>query len=440
MNGSCLVLISLRNSFNKTATQLTLKVMRNGFTTNFFLPALLPVLCLLPIWEPAATQDLVLPRNQIVVVGKLIGQDDPRQLTLLINNHTFPLEGGGNAKPFELIRRSPQLLSVFFQLPTSENRPVAPSSLDLHPRGVDFRFLPTERSLISAIILEEVDYATLESELSAEDIQKATNSFRILPVKPESNTVEMICYNFAHPILRERAVRHALSFAVNREKIVRQFLLNRADVAHGPFEKESHFHASGLKDFDYNPKRALALLEEAGWRETNRERVRVRNEQPLRFRLLFQEGLLLQEQLVRQIKIDWNQIGIDVTPIPVSAVALNDSLRRGRFDAVLVKNRFEENATSLTNFFGDGSGKGSFSYVNSGFLHTANLSRKLQNEPGLRQVVFRMQVLLTGDQIATFLFHPWLTIHIINAVKFEDYLNQDGLPRPFHEWVIRRHP
>ncbi len=414
--------------------------MRPGPAVRFILPALLQMLGPGLALYPAAAQELALPRSQIVIVGKLVGQDDYRQLSVQVNNSNFLLEGGDQAKPFELLRRSAQLLSVIFQIPAGDARPVSSSSLELHPRGIDFRFFLSERSLISAIILEEIDYATLDSEISAEDIQKATTNFRILPVKPESNTVEMICYNFAHNFLRERAVRHALSYAVNREKIVRQFLLNRADLARGPFEKESRFYASGLKDFGYNPKKAITLLEEAGWLETNKERIRTRNGQPLRFRLLFPEGMLLKEQLVRQIKIDWNQIGIDVVPIPVSAAALNDSLRRGRFDAALVRNRFEEAATGLTNFFGDGSGKGSFSYANLGFQHTANLSRNLLNENGLRQVVLRMQVLLNEDQAATFLFHPWLTIHIINAAKFENYLNQEGLPRPFQEWVIRKRP
>ncbi|MEK7728469.1 MAG: ABC transporter substrate-binding protein [candidate division KSB1 bacterium] len=384
-------------------------------------------------------QEAGLPRNQIVIVGRLVGQDDPRQLTIQINDNIFPLEGGAPDRPFEFIKRSGQLFSVMFQVPANENRAPTPTSLDLRPRGVDFRFFSTERSLISAILLEEIDYANLDTETAAEDIQKATTSYQIKPVEPESNTVEMICYNFAHPLLRERAVRHALSYAVNREKMIRQFLQNHADLARGAFEKESRFFASGLKDFGYNPKRALTLLEETGWRAPNRERMRTRNGQPLRFRLLFQEGLILKEQIVRQIKIDWNQIGVDVIPIPVSAAALHDSLRRGRFEAALVRNRFVETMPSLIDFFGDGSGKGGFGYVNPGVLHTANLSKKLLQENEVRQVALRMQALMSEDQIATFLFHPWLTIHIINAAKFEDYITSEGL-RPYHQWVIRRNP
>ncbi len=413
--------------------------MRRDLSEKFFWRTVLAALCSWLAQSPLLAQETSLPRDQIVIAGKLVGQDDPRQLMIQINQSIFPLESGGNAKPFEFVRRSSQLFSVIFQIPANENRPPSPTALDLRPRGVDFRFFPTERSLISAILLGELDYANLDSEIAAEDIQKTTTSYQIKPLEPESNTVEMICYNFNNPLLRERAVRHALSFAVNREKMIRQFLVNHADLARGPYEKESRFSASGLKDFGYNPKRAIVLLEEAGWRDSDKERMRTRSGQALRFRLLFQEGLILKEQLVRQIKIDWNQIGVDVIPIPVSAAALHDSLRRGRFEAALVRHRFEESMTSLMDFFGDGSGRGSFGYVNAGVLHTANLSKKMLQENGVRQVALRMQALMNEDQIATFLFHPWLTIHVINAAKFENYITPDGL-RPFHEWVIRRHP
>lgn len=378
-------------------------------------------------------------REQIVVVGKLTGQDDPRQLTIQINQTIFPLEGSANSRPFEFFRKNAQTLTVIFQLPANETLAPPTTALDLRPRGVDFRFYQTERSLISALLLEEIDYANIDSETAAEEIQKTMPSYQIKPIEPDSNTVEMICYNFSHPLLRERAVRHALAYAVNREKMIRQILLNHADLARGPYEKESRFHASSAKGFDYNPKRAIALLEESGWRALNRERMRTRSGQSLRFRLLFPEGLILKEQIVRQIKIDWNQIGVDVIPVPVSAAALQDSLKRGRFDAALVRHRFEESAQSLIDFFGDGSGKGGFGYVNAGVLHTANLSKKLLEGNGARQVALRMQTLMNDDQIATFLFHPWLTFHIFNTAKFENYFTQEGL-RPYPQWIIRRHP
>ncbi|NUO84078.1 hypothetical protein HUU05_28725, partial [candidate division KSB1 bacterium] len=67
--------------------------MRPGLAVRFILPALLqlgPGLAL----RSAAAQELALPRSQIVIVGKLVGQDDYRQLSVQVNNSSFLLLEG----------------------------------------------------------------------------------------------------------------------------------------------------------------------------------------------------------------------------------------------------------------------------------------------------------------------------------------------------------
>jgi len=288
--------------------------------------------------------------------------------------------------------------------------------------------------------LDEVDYAVFNGESMVREIAAATNKFRLLPVRSPANTVQMVCYNMAHPIFRDRRVRQALSYAINHGKIKKHLLGDKADIVRGPFEKESRQYASGMNEFKYNPKMAIALLKSAGWNQLSRDGIRMRNGRPLRFQLFFGEGLHLDEQLVRQIRIDCIQIGIEVEPIPLSAAALNDSLHRGSFEAVLLRHRFEESADALIDFFGDGWGKGFMNYKSSSFRHVVNLIRRLRKASDIRTAVMRMQLVLNQDQPATFLFHPWLMYYVINAAKFESFLGSDGLPKPFEEWLIRRTP
>jgi len=390
---------------------------------------------------PLSAQIQTTYQSHYVIAGKLTGAEDYRDLTIKTSAGEIALNGTPPVASFEILERDQERVRIIFMKlnPALRSSPLLSAVEDL-PIGVEMRFFPTERSLVSAILLEEVDYAELDNEASANEVEKARRNYRILPVSPPPNTVELICYNFAHPFLRERAVRQALSQAVNKEKIKKQFLLDKADLARGPFEKNSRYAASGLRDFDYNPRAAIALLETAGWREINRDRVRLRNGQPLRFRLFFPEGLRLSEQLVRQIKIDWNQIGIDVVPVPLKAAAMHDSLQRGQFDAVLLRRQFEEALTDLTGFFGDGAGRGAFSYVNPRYHHIVRFSRHFKNPEEIRTQVMNLQLLLNEDQAATFLFHPWLTFHVMNAMKFTNFIGADGLPKPFEEWIIRRRP
>ncbi|MGH7492185.1 MAG: ABC transporter substrate-binding protein [bacterium] len=379
-------------------------------------------------------------QSHYVIAGKLSGREDYRHLTINTSSGIVLVENHSATVPFEILESNEQRVRLIFTKLHPGASPSNSSVVADFPIGVEIRFYTTERSLVSAFLLEEVDYAELDNEASAMEIEKAKKNYRILPTRPEPNLVEMICYNFAHPFLREKALRQALSYAVNKEKIKKQFLLDKADVARGPFEKSSRLAASGMREFGYSPRTSITLLEKAGWREIDYDRVRLRNGQPMRFRLFFPQGLRLSEQLVRQIKIDWNQIGIDVVPVPLSAAALNDSLRRGRFDAVLLRHQFEESLEELTGFFGDGAGRGMFSYTNARYHHIVKFSRSFNSPEEIRMQIMNLQLLMNEDQAATFLFHPWLTFHVMNAAKFTNFIGAEGLPKPFEEWVIRHRP
>ncbi len=385
---------------------------------------------------PPLTAQQTMLSQPSVVVGLLTGEQDIRQLTLKMRNSVYLVKAEGDTKPFAVVQSNGYSLSLAFK-PSATGTPAPSFPPVRRPLGVEYRFFTSERSLISEILLGKIDYAILSSKSSAEEIQNADPSYQIVPLKPDSNTVDLVCYNFSHPLLREPAVRRALGHAIDRKNFLRQNLFNEADLSRGPFEEESYFFASGVKEMKYDPRLAIALLESAGWGKMNKEHIRIKNNRPLQFRLFFQEGVKLKEQLARQIKIDWNQIGIDVIPEPLSAAALNDSLSSGRFDAVLLQHRFADSATSMLDFFGDGSGAGFLAYRSEQFKHTVTVMRNFSKREDMRTAVMRLQLILAEDQPATFLFHPWLVWHIINASRYADYLDTDGKPKPFYEWRLR---
>lgn len=388
------------------------------------------------VGSPAAAQQSFSSARAVVVVGLLTGEQDVRQLALHTRAGAFFVAEVSEANPFSVIPGSANSLFLTFK-PSAFGAPVSLAPSVRPPAGVEYRFFTSERSLVSEIILGNIDYAVLASKTSAEEIQNTDSNYQIVPLPPDSNTVDLVCYNYAHPLLRDLAVRRALSHAIDRKKFLRQVLYNEADLARGPFEEESIFYTSAVREVKYDPRLAITLLEAAGWGRINREHIRVRNNRPLRFRLFFQEGVKLKEQLARQIKIDWNQIGIDVIPEPLSAAALNDSLLSGRFDAVLLQHRFADSPASLLEFFGDGSGSGMLAYRSEPYRHTQTILRNFTRREDIRTATMRLQLILAEDQPATFLFHPWLVWHIINAARFADYLDANGKPKPFYEWRVR---
>ncbi len=367
-----------------------------------------------------------------MIIGLLNGKTDYRDVTITLNEGTFPIYGQGNSKPFEMIEGNPDRVVIAFKSYT----PGFESSESARPQRMIYQFYRSERSLITAIILDEVDYTILESEVSAEEIQKATRKYRILPTRANPNAVEMVCYNLNNPILRERAVRQALSYAIRREEIKRRFSVTRSDIAKGPFSGESQFFPPNINDYDYNPKKAIELLGSAGWRDTNHDQVLDRNGDPLRFRLLYDQSTLVKDQIVRQIKINWNEIGIDVIPIPMSANEINDRLRNGDYDAVLAGHIFEETLASLEEFFNPGF----LRYESPRLQQVFSNAKRFQGTPTFRPYMQRLQIIINEDQPVSFLYHPWVTWHVINNVKFENFIDRNGNLKPPQEWELRIRP
>jgi len=379
----------------------------------------------------AAQTQRQLARNTIII-GILSGESDYRLVELATPDGTFQIAGFGNSRPFETIESSPS--RILIRLKTEERDD------SIYPNKIEYRFFPNERSLVTAIILEEIDYARVDGSASAQEISRHSRIYRVQPLPPPRYTISLILYNFSNNILRSRNVRQALAYGINQDEIFKRILSESgADMLRGPFDEDSKIYAPGMKDYDYDPKKAIALLASDGWRDTDRDNILDRDGQPLRFRLFFSDGLSVEEQMIRQIKIDWLRLGIDVQPMPMTASALNDRLKNGDFDAVLQKHRFEETPESLEAFFGDGLGGGPLKYLNPNYNRTLASSKRLKDSKAQTPSLQRLQLILNEDQPAAYLYSQWNTYYIVNHAKFDNYLNLAARQlRPFLEWRLKR--
>ena len=376
-----------------------------------------------------------------LVIGLLTGQSDYREVTVQTKDGTFRIYGAGNARPFDLLEGSPERLIIAFKAHGVEIPPGF--SNELRPQKLIYQFFRLERGLISNIILDEVDYATFESEAVAAEIANASRNYRIMPLPAPPHAMEMICYNLKHPILRDRAVRQALSYTIHRDEIKRSFFptTGAADIGVGPFSKDSRYSPRGLEEYNYNPRKALALLRAAGWVETNRDGIRVRNGEPLRFRIFYDQSAQLKEDIIRRIKIKWIQINVDVIPQPKSYSEIQEALRTGNYDAVLLRHNFDETLASLEEFFSPGWLNYESPMLQKAFAN----AKKYQGSPLFRDNIQNIQLIINRDQPVSFLYRPWQFWHAINVAKFQNYLDGSKQKpfqelKPFPEWQLKPRP
>lgn len=374
------------------------------------------------------------PKRQIVV-GELLGRTDIRELKIQTRLGRIHLISSGNSKPFAIVNQSPARIELQFH-----------ASYELkknNPNKIIYRFYETERALMSALILEEVDFAVLENEVTASEVGRSNNHIVPLPQYMTPNTVKMICYNHRKAILKSRKVRRALAYAINHNDILKKIILGgKANLARGPFDDDSPLYNPGMESYKYNPKLAIELLKEAGWRDKNREGVLQKAGVPFRITLYFQKGLSIDEAISRQVKINLLKIGVDVNPRPLTKSEINDHLHTRDFDAVLMDYTFENNIASLEEFFSANGSNNYMSYHSNTIENYLKFYHEIDDEKQKVTLIKSMQSIINRDQPVNFFYFKWLTHYLVNVNKFENFRNLEskealGRFRPFEEWIIK---
>ncbi len=387
---------------------------------------------LCPVWAQSGNHQTA----RLIVVGDLVGRTDVRELQVPTRIGRMTLSASGNGKPFEIVNRTVQMLELQYHstFPLDQN----------NPNKIIYKFYETERALISALILEEVDFAVLENEISAAEVSQANTHFLPYPLSMEPNTVKLIVYNHSNPILKTAKVRLALTYGINRDNIVKKIIFGgKADIARGPFDEKSPSYNPGMESYKFNPKIAIALLLESGWTDTDSDGILDKGGEPFRINLSYQKGLSIDEEISRQIKINLIKIGIDVVPRPVPKSRINDQLASGDFDAVLMDYTFEDKVESLQSFFSAIGENNFMGFRNSTLENYLKFYYELEDPARKATLLKSMQSVINREQPVTFLYFKWLTHYLINVNKFDnfrDVRDARGRLRPFDQWIIKTGP
>ncbi|MEE2760338.1 MAG: peptide ABC transporter substrate-binding protein [Pseudomonadota bacterium] len=123
---------------------------------------------------------------------------------------------------------------------------------------------------------------------------------------------EHIDLNLDNPILKDRRVRQALIYAVDREAISRQLFEGRQPIAHTNIHPLDWIYTSDIATYPFNPEKAAQLLDEAGW-SLKRHGVRYNKAgERLSFVIMTTAGNRTRELVEQVLQSHWKQAGIDV--------------------------------------------------------------------------------------------------------------------------------
>lgn len=76
-------------------------------------------------------------------------------------------------------------------------------------------------------------------------------------------------WNQATPFFKSRAIRQAMTLAIDRKRIINQYLNGMGIEVTGPFSQDSSSYDHSIEPWPYDPQLARQLLEEDGWYDSN---------------------------------------------------------------------------------------------------------------------------------------------------------------------------
>ncbi|MBI3914711.1 MAG: peptide ABC transporter substrate-binding protein [Chloroflexi bacterium] len=197
---------------------------------------------------------------------------------------------------------------------------------------VQFRFYPDYETIFAAFNRGEVEGI---SRILPNYLPKARAVTNLKLYHARLSGYSLIFLNLSKPAFQDKAVRQALLYATDRDKLVSDVLQGQAMVAPSPIEPGAWANDATLKPYPYDVAKANALLDAAGWRERTPDGTRQKNQQAFAFTLVTSDDPT-RSALANEIAKAWQAIGVKavVQSVPPTQL-LQNFLRLRQFDAVL---------------------------------------------------------------------------------------------------------
>jgi peptide/nickel transport system substrate-binding protein len=197
---------------------------------------------------------------------------------------------------------------------------------------LQFRFYSDYPTLFAAYERGEIQGA---AGLSPDEVDRLAEDSRATLYSAETAACTVIFLNLNRLVFKDKAVRQALLLALDRQALVDQVVEGQAVVANSPVISALWAQDPVLQRYGYDPTAARALLDQAGWRDSDGDGIRAKGNMKLTFSLVTNADPV-RERLVQAIAGMWEKIGVPVETQVIEPGRLSEEFLRPRhFDAVL---------------------------------------------------------------------------------------------------------
>jgi len=153
-------------------------------------------------------------------------------------------------------------------------------------------------------------------------------------------TYSYIGWNNDHPIFRDKRVRQAMTYLTDRKQLVKSVLFGLGEVVDSHIYLFRPEYDKSLVSYPFDPQKALALLKDAGWADTDGDGVLDKvidgKKTPLRFEIKVNSGNAVRKSVALVLLDELKKHGIAARIRELDWTIFLNDVKNHQFDAVVL--------------------------------------------------------------------------------------------------------
>ena len=215
-------------------------------------------------------------------------------------------------------------------------------------------------------------------------------------------------FNLQKPLFQDRRVRQALAYAIDKKELIDIVLLGLGEAATGHYKPGTWVFNPDVKKYDFSPIRAVTLLAEAGWSDSDGDGWLDRDGEKFAFTIITNQGNKRRSRSAEIIKEKLKGVGIDVSIRIIEwAAFLKNFVRPRNFDALILGWSTTPDPDAYDVWHSSKTGPDELNHVsfrNAEVDELLERGRRSFDRDERREAYFRFQEILAEEQPYVFLY------------------------------------
>jgi peptide/nickel transport system substrate-binding protein len=301
-----------------------------------------------------------------------------------------------------------------------------------------YRIIPDSSTMFQELLSGGVDMMGLNplQFLRKSETRRIRENYR--KFRYPANAFTYMGYNLKSPLFADKKVRQALAYAIDRQSIIDGVLMGIGRPCTGPFSYVSWAYNPKVQPYPYDPKRAMRMLEEAGWKDVNGDGILEKDGRPFHFTILTNQGNGERIRASEIIQQNFKKVGIDAKIRVMEWQAFLEQIDKRSFDAIILGWSMSRDPDLYDIWHSSKTGKGEYNFIGYNNPEVDRLlvqGRRVFSVEERKKIYYRIHEILADEQPYAFLYVPDATPIVHKRFKGIEVAPL-GIMYNFNQWYV----